>query len=274
MKFPVMIALQSLVLRQAQAQNTLFADGGYQTEFPACLEQWTFKEKLADGTNLETTLGGCVSIDDFKPYPFFTDTVEEISNLFEPTDSRTDKTKWCAVIRDVYNPTPLKTEENRLNWGYCLDISTPEITEAPETDAPTIVEVTATPVTDSPTRKVTLAPTDSPTDETAVTDSPTQENNEATDSPTVHTTEVTLPPTGETENSPPDNEEQNNNVATTNEAALGQWTYVGIGIAASLVVLALVLVIFIAAMKKNKQEIVDDDDESDADLEENTITRS
>lgn len=93
----------------------LFGDGGYQSSPGECVYEWIYKEKLPNGQNDETRLTGCVSIEDFKPFPYYQDDAEEIERLTEPSSDKTDKTLWCPVLREVYNPTPLRTPENRFN---------------------------------------------------------------------------------------------------------------------------------------------------------------
>eukprot|EP00924_Labyrinthula_sp_SR-Ha-C_P000508 augustus_masked-scaffold_27-processed-gene-1.0-mRNA-1 protein AED:0.08 eAED:0.14 QI:0/-1/0/1/-1/1/1/0/361 len=135
-------------------QAGVYADGGYQKEVVECLSSWTFKEKTDSG-NVETTYSGCVSFSEVSPYPFFSANRNEgeISNLLEPVSSNTDKTKWCAVERDVYNPTPQLTLENRYHWGYCLTVEEGSGSEEP-------VDVTPEP-THFPTKFPTKYPTHS-----------------------------------------------------------------------------------------------------------------
>lgn len=267
----------ALMLKTVLSQTTLFADGGYQNSFPECVTSWIYKEKLPDGSNLETSLTGCVSINDFKPSPFYENDQEAINALLAPQDSNTNTAFWCPVIRDVYNPTPLRTPENKFNWGYCLDTSA---TSPPATNSPTDSEEEVV-VTSSPTDPeiATSSPTEEEEEEGIETDSPTEEEEEQTSSPTVDFEETDEPteivdltdsPTTEVEgivpgtDSPTTTAEGNEGNSESNPASLGQWTYVGIGVAVALLAIAIVLALFLSRNMKKKTTFMDED------VEENT----
>lgn len=231
-------------------ESGLYADGGYQAQISECLSTWTFKEKTASG-NKETVITGCASFDDVQPYPFFTETEGEIANLYEPLSGNTDKTKWCAVSRDVYNPTPQKDLNNRLNWGYCLSVEGNE----------------PAPATPNPSASPTMFPTDFPThgeDYYFEYDLPTQA--------------VTSAPTEAEE---PKNEEDSTNTVVSEQSS-GFFDSIDFGIeifvAIGLVCLAvLMLAMFIRSRSRRVRSIFGDDDsevdDDELDIEENRTYR-
>lgn len=268
--------------RLGVGEATLFADGGYQSSPVECIVEWTYKEKLADGGNEETSLTGCVDIDEFKPYPFFPDEIDsEIAALLEPSSSATVKTKWCPVLRDIYNPTPQKTPENKFNWGYCLDTSVSETDSptnppvGPPTDPPT------SPPTDPPTSPPTDPPTDPPTNPPV--DSPT---NPPTNPPT--RTEPLEPvaspvPVPVAPPQPTPSDSSPNEVDPVTGALSGDLgMIVGIIVAATLVAVALIMiVVFAQKMKSRKDDEIDDqadvdeaEDIHDIDIEGNNVMKS
>lgn len=247
--FSALFLAQSLTAKA----DTLFADGGYQSEPFECVGEWTYKEKLPDLSNLETSLTGCVSIEDFKPFPYYDEAdAAEIGNLLEPTDKKTDKKMWCPVLRDVYNPTPQRNQANKFNWGFCLDISTEAPTASPEE------EETSTSAPTVPEEEATEAPTEA---EFEATEAPTFSEVEATEAPTKGKEE-------EEEESP--NDEESNTASTL--IVLDDWTVIGLGIAAALLLVAVVLGLLLVAKLRKKEDVIID--ESDSDLEENSASRS
>lgn len=259
-------------------QPVLFADGGYQTGLVECITQWTYKEKLENGGNLETVLTGCVNIEDFKPYPYYDDDKDEIATLIEPSEDATNKKRWCPVLRDVYNPTPKKTEANKFNWGYCLDLSATDKPSDSNTLVPTDPPplLTSNPTTSPPSSPPTISEQEngSGVDETDAESEDQSDEPKSTESPTAKTL---VPTISETEQVPQtdDDTADEGSQTTDKSVTVEEWTFLGIGIAGTLVLVALVLtVVVLRNMNKSRKIPLDEEPVKEADLEENTMTRN